>query len=84
MKKINPIIVTCLLIVSFTFLMACKNTNASENKKMPDKKADISDLVLIYHGATHRPDWNTNELKPYVYTEKENGFHWLFDGFFIS
>lgn len=61
--------------------MACKNTSASENKKMPDKQTDISDLVLIYHGATHRPDWNTNELKPYVYTEKENGFHWLFDGF---
>jgi hypothetical protein len=53
-----------------------------ENKKnMNNKGAEISDLVLIYHGSTHRPAWNINELKPYVYTENGTGFHWLFDGF---
>ena len=29
----------------------------------------------------NRPEWNANELKPYVYTEGETGFHFLFDGF---
>jgi hypothetical protein len=82
MKKINSIILIGLLILCFLFPIAYKNIGAMEVKKNPVKKAvDISDLVLIYHGSTHRLDWNVNELKPYVYTEGETGFHWLFDGF---
>ena len=42
---------------------------------------DISDLVLIYHGSTHRPEWNSTQLKPYVYQNSDKGFHWMFDGF---
>ncbi|MCE5346735.1 MAG: DUF4855 domain-containing protein [Bacteroidales bacterium] len=82
MKKTNLIIVTGLLIICCSFLISCKNTGVPENKNIPDKEgSNISDLVLIYHGSTHRPDWNTNQMKPYVYTDGESSFHWLFDGF---
>jgi len=82
MKKINSIILLGLLIVCFFFRIAYKNTGVFANNKKPDKKGtDITDLVLIYHGATHRPAWNENELRPYVFTENGTGFHWLFDGF---
>lgn len=80
MKKTNFIIVIGLLIVGCSFLLAYKNIGVSENNKEKDKKRmDISDLVLIYYG--YGTVWNVNELRPYVYTEGETGFHWLFDGF---
>lgn len=82
MKKKNVLIVIGILIAVVVFSGACKNIVKSDKKeKSVTKGTDISDLVLIYHGATHRPDWNVNELKPYVYTENETGFHWLFDGY---
>ena len=82
MKKTNIIFATGLILICCSVLMAYKNTAVPEdNKKNENTGTDISDLVLIYHGSTHRPDWNTDQLKPYVYTENESGFHWLFDGF---
>ena len=71
-----------LFIISLFILFSCvdgDNTVRSQSQTSPG--TDITDLVLIYHGSTHRPDWVANELKPYVYTEREDGFHWLFDGF---
>ncbi|MFC2124973.1 DUF4855 domain-containing protein [Bacteroidota bacterium] len=42
----------------------------------------ITDLVLIYQGGTHRPDWTQDDFKPYVYREDGEGKpEWLFDGF---
>jgi hypothetical protein len=82
MKKLNSIILIGLLILCFSLRYIYKTTRPPVNNRNQEKKgAAISDLVLIYHGSTHRPDWNKNELKPYVYSEGEKGFHWLFDGF---
>lgn len=82
MKKTNYIIVTGLFIAGCSFLLAFNHTGVPENKKKPVKyEADISDLVLIYHGSTHRLAWDENEIRPYIYTENQTGFHWLFDGF---
>lgn len=43
---------------------------------------DISDLVLIYQGGTHRLDWNKEQFTPYVVHKDQAGNkNWLFDGF---
>jgi hypothetical protein len=82
MKYLNSIVLIGLVVLCFALRFVYKNTGVTANKKNPVKKeAIISDLVLIYHGSTHRVAWNANELKPYVYTENKTGFHWLFDGF---
>jgi hypothetical protein len=43
----------------------------------------ITDLVLIYQGGTHRPDWTVDQLLPYVsYVDRSSDHEsWLFDGF---
>jgi hypothetical protein len=82
MKSIKITIAAVLLISVCLFSGSCKNFRSAEKMGQPeDKRTDIVDLVLIYHGSTHRPDWNVNEMKPYVYTEGKSGFNWLFDGF---
>jgi len=45
--------------------------------------AGIVDLVLIYQGGTHRPDWTREEFRPYLaWRNPESGCEeWLFDGF---
>jgi hypothetical protein len=49
-----------------------------------DENTDfISDLVLIYQGGVHRPDWSEDQFAPYV-TFRDSSFgqeEWLFDGF---
>jgi hypothetical protein len=82
MKKLNSIFLIGLLILCFSLRYAYKNAGATGNKKSHVKKeTSITDLVLIYHGSTHRLDWNVNQLRPYVYTGNGSGFQWLFDGF---
>lgn len=82
MKRNNIIILSGFIIAACSFFMAFKYIGETEKKKISEEKGlEISDLVLIYHGSTHRPDWNKAQLKPYVYTENESGFNWLFDGF---
>ena len=43
----------------------------------------IHNLVLIYHGTKNRPEWNKQNLLPYVAYVDEQGRpqDWLFDGF---
>lgn len=43
---------------------------------------DIRDLVLIYQGGSHRMDYTSEQLRPYVVHEDRFGNRdWLFDGF---
>lgn len=45
-------------------------------------KTSIADLVLIYQGGTHRPEWTKEQFVPYVVHEDRQGNkNWLFDGF---
>ena len=42
----------------------------------------IRDLVLIYQGGRHRPDWTPEQFVPYVtHTFADGSKDWLFDGF---
>lgn len=41
----------------------------------------ISDLVLIYDGGLHRQPWTIEQMRPYVYREKDGEIEFLFDGF---
>lgn len=45
--------------------------------------AGISDLILIYQGGNHRPEWTAEQFQPYVsWTSPRTGrAEWLFDGF---
>ena len=46
------------------------------------RKTTISDLVLIYHGATDRRDWTLEQITPYVvHTDIQGKKGWFFDGF---
>jgi len=54
-------------------------TGISKSKK--SKIPDISDMVLIYHGGTQRPVWNTDQLRSYLYRQNSGNLEWLFDGF---
>ncbi len=65
----------------------CKKKEAVKDKDKEEviiKKptvAKISDLVLIYHGGAHRLDWNSGQLKHYIFRDVNNKPEWLFDGF---
>ena len=41
----------------------------------------ITDLALIYQGGVHRPDWNYEQMAPYVYRVDGGKVDFLFDGF---
>lgn len=42
----------------------------------------VRDLVLIYQGGAHRPDWTKDQFLPYVTHSFADGRkEWLFDGF---
>ncbi len=44
--------------------------------------AGITDLVLIYLGGTHRPEWTVDDFRPYVFRKStQESPEWLFDGF---
>src|SRR5690606_876159 len=48
----------------------------------PDMSGPITDLMLLYHGGTHRLHYTEEQLKPYIYRTGEDSKHeWLFDGF---
>ncbi|HEX3009355.1 MAG TPA: DUF4855 domain-containing protein [Bacteroidales bacterium] len=81
MKKINYIVIIGLLAAGCIFINANINHDSPAKSKPAPREADITDLVLIYHGAAHRLDWTSNEMRPYIFTENKTGFHWLFDGF---
>ncbi|MCM1067907.1 MAG: DUF4855 domain-containing protein [Muribaculaceae bacterium] len=44
----------------------------------------ISDLALIYSGSDRRPQWNADNLMPYVvHTYADGTKDWFFDGFLV-
>lgn len=64
-------------------LVSCsyKNTGSfAETNNVPSAKG-IMDLILIYHGLDTRPVWNNDNIRHYIYREKDNTPQWLFDGF---
>lgn len=80
------------IIIYLFFIMTCCSCSIQDqpsHKKLIDEKTDsvyiktnyVSDLVLLYHGGTHRLDYTEEELKPYVYRETKGKVEWLFDGF---
>jgi len=65
----------------------CLSSRASGKFKAPHYgKTDIADMVLIYHGGTHRTiEWNKDQFLPYVIHENKHGKkEWLFDGFLFT
>lgn len=77
-RLVPEVILLAIFIISNIYSGIC---DAQDINRSVKNGTDIIDLVLIYHGSTHRPDWNVNEMRPYIYTGGEKGFNWLFDGF---
>jgi hypothetical protein len=65
----------------FLITLSSIETFASDKQIKQKEAQSISDLMLIYHGATQRPLWTANQLKPYLYRENSGKTEWLFDGF---
>lgn len=84
-----------LIIYAFSLvigLSACEKMDRNLGVSIPEAIEPMSlmagkavDMVLIYHGGTHRNSWTQEELAPYVtYVDPETGDEdWLFDGFLI-
>lgn len=78
------------LIIAACFYSSCEKNDENLGYSLQDtvKTLNITsgkavDMVLIYQGGVHRPDWTTSQLAPYVTyvdpsTKKED---WLYDGF---
>src|SRR5690554_776781 len=62
-------------------LVSCKKESPDEIKISIPSAPHPSDLVLIYHGGSQRPVWNTSQLKHYVFRKNNDQLEWLFDGF---
>lgn len=77
-KLLRSAFALAITVISIVCLSRCDARSAGRSEK---EGTEITDLVLIYHGSTHRPDWNVNQMRPYIYTGGEDGFDWLFDGF---
>ncbi len=77
-RLFTGVIYLATFVMSIIYLPGCADRDV--NSKMKNG-TEISDLVLIYHGSTHRPDWNVNEMRPYIFRNEGGDFHWLFDGF---
>uniref|UniRef100_UPI00321629FD DUF4855 domain-containing protein n=1 Tax=uncultured Draconibacterium sp. TaxID=1573823 RepID=UPI00321629FD len=78
---VNRLIVFVLLICT---ALSCNN--ASDGKSPYYGKTNIADMVLIYHGAVHRPlEWNKDQFIPYVvHQDRQGKKNWLFDGFLFT
>ncbi len=74
------------IILVSTFNLSCAKKKATLEKKQEIKVpiirgGETKDLVLLYHGGTHRLDYTEEQIIPYLYREKEGKKEWLFDGF---
>ncbi|MBQ8098247.1 MAG: DUF4855 domain-containing protein [Bacteroidaceae bacterium] len=84
----NKIILTILLLMGLAAPLSAQDASTAANS-LPTSpsgyapKGSISDMVLIYHGGTHRKEtWDPELFKPYVYAERDGGKgDWLWDGF---
>lgn len=74
---------TVYFLSFFLFFTSFQSPYAQNYLSLSDESAsNITDLVLIYQGGTHRPEWTTQDFRPYVYRDDGAGrFEWLFDGF---
>jgi len=80
MNKLIPFSISMLL------LLGIEGSDVPLHQYLPlvqSTSPSITDLVLIYQGGTHRPDWTVSQLLPYVaYRDSLNDREqWLFDGF---
>lgn len=70
------------LIAILISLIAVPATIADENVNCFGSDPKISDLALIYAGASRRPMWDKSQLRPYVTHIYADGREdWFFDGF---
>lgn len=77
------------LTIAYLGLVGCSKAEPSTNsidsviveKIEPITTNYISDLVLLYHGGTHRLDYTEAELAPYISQFESGKRNWLFDGF---
>lgn len=87
MKKI--LIYTSILLASLAHC-SCEKSDQNLGYSVQDTiqplgllSAKATDMMLIYKGGIHRPEWTKEQLSPYVtYKNPQTGQEdWLFDGF---
>ncbi len=85
-RRLKHALCIALALVVSAGRLAAAETGDSSSGYLPlssSKAAGITDLVLIYQGGTHRPNWTADEFAPYIrFRESERvKADWLFDGF---
>lgn len=83
--KFKSLLAFFLLVTAFSCSAAKNDTHQGSAWQSTPKQYSINqirDLVLIYQGGRHRPDWTAEQFVPYVTHTFANGKKdWLFDGF---
>lgn len=75
------------ILIFLVLLAAGLQGGGADNPPKPRYgKTNIADLVLIYHGGTHRKmEWDKEQFLPYVVHQDLQGKkNWLFDGFLFT
>lgn len=74
-------LVSCSKFGQLTDSIDLKKDSLKSEKQISLNTNYIADLVLLYHGGTHRLDYTEEQLAPYI-SKVENGKrNWLYDGF---
>lgn len=71
------------MVVAIGPIATSAETNSTFFPLYQTNRPNITDLVLIYAGASNRPAWTPDQLQPYISyrTSKTGKEEWLFDGF---
>ncbi len=77
-NRCKSIFLSAILLIS---CLSCETFALNNPTDREGAVPSISDMVLIYHGGMQRPQWNTNQLRPYIFRENSGKTEWLFDGF---
>lgn len=86
MKKTFKIlfVFSTVLILNIIFICCSSKTEpdvtGGKDINIPSAKSAV-DIVLLYHGDVSRLEFNPEQIKHYMYREKNGKTEWLYDGF---
>lgn len=70
------------VFLSLVLLLSALSAVVAQPRRAGYPHYPVRDLGLIYAGASDRPKWTAEELRPYIVHKFANGkTDWLFDGF---
>lgn len=68
------------ITILLALISICASAWAANPEKAPGSP-EILNFMQIYHGYETRPAWHADQIKHYVFRERNGKPEWLFDGF---